>query len=75
MVSDLPAHVLRLDHMPTAAALRAIAKPYNEQGWRTEAEFSHARVILGLDPCRLCNGTRVCPECGGACEICTVPRP
>ncbi len=62
----LAAHVLRLDHAPVAKAfadLRNFANSVITPG-------TQARIILGLDPCGVCNGTRRCPECGGPCEVC-----
>ncbi|MDB5042186.1 MAG: hypothetical protein JWN27_2912 [Candidatus Eremiobacteraeota bacterium] len=60
------AHVLRLDHAPVAAAvakLRNFATLDITPG-------TQARVILGLDVCKVCSGSRRCPDCGGPCEVC-----
>lgn len=66
MIADAPAHVLRLDRMPIAAAFAQLD--------RLAAPAGVARVILGLDPCALCLGMRTCPDCGGPCDVCAVRR-
>jgi hypothetical protein len=65
------AHVLHLDHTPAVAAVRAIGRAGVDPLVITQG--TQARVILGLDPCKLCNGLRRCPDCGGPCEVCSVP--
>ncbi|MDB5069603.1 MAG: hypothetical protein JWM87_714 [Candidatus Eremiobacteraeota bacterium] len=74
MLTDLPAHVLRLDNA-VAAAVAILGRGIVRQVSADSTAFvnlSRARVILGLDACRLCNGSRRSPETGDPCEVCTV---
>jgi hypothetical protein len=76
MMPPLAAHVLRLDHAPIAdgvGALVRLTEPtivVNPTVGTVSITPSRARVILGLDPCDVCLGSRRCPECGGPCEVC-----
>jgi hypothetical protein len=87
MMPELAAHVLRLDHAPVAAALARGAKLVivaSRSHGKTLlgpqfAAFVDGGSVLAVrigsatrETCRVCDGSRVCPDCGEPCEVCTV---
>jgi hypothetical protein len=92
VITDVAAHVLRLDHAPVTAALVHAGRIVQDAHVRFERgdpdgaireqpnvlasnETARYADVAFLRTCPLCSGSRVCPDCGEPCEVCTVqPR-
>jgi hypothetical protein len=86
MIPTTVAHVLRIDNAieeaarPLSDAIIIVAGEPKRYLVRRGSVVSLSTTVHGsvydnvaiTGSCPLCSGKRICPDCGGPCEICTI---